>query len=384
MKKLLIVAGYYEPSIKAGGPVQSIKNLVEEISSEFEIYILAIDRDIGDTDKFNNIDYGVWYRNRKNVSIQYIKRNIFSWKVIREIHKALKPDVLYFNSFFDGYLTLLPILFYRKKITKNTKLYVSPRGQLSYGAMSKKTIKKKIYVFFYRMFRLFQYFQFHFTTDYEVKQARRYIDLKDYGFLVANNLINSDMLQKKYKPIEKKQNSLRLVYISRIHPKKNLLLSLDLLKDVDFDVSLDIYGPLEDEIYWENCMKAITKLPKNITVKYLGVLNRDKIANVLSHSHFLYFLTKDENFGHVIAEALSVGCPIIISNNTPWTKIEEKSCGWEIDLNNLDRVKDIMSKCYKLDQNEYNVMSKNAYEYLRDELNVKVIVNKYIDSFSKD
>jgi len=39
-----------------------------------------------------------------------------------------------------------------------------------------------------------------------------------------------------------------------------------------------------------------------------------------------------ENYGHAIAESLSMGTPVLISDNTPWRKLGEKGLGWDINL----------------------------------------------------
>src|SRR5258708_4177837 len=42
--------------------------------------------------------------------------------------------------------------------------------------------------------------------------------------------------------------------------------------------------------------------------------------------------TVSENFGLVIAEALSCGVPVITTRATPWGELEEYRCGWWIEL----------------------------------------------------
>ena len=51
--------------------------------------------------------------------------------------------------------------------------------------------------------------------------------------------------------------------------------------------------------------------------------------------HFFILPTLGENFGHVFIEALAAGCPLIISNRTPWLELEKKGIGWDIPLENL-------------------------------------------------
>jgi len=48
-KIVLIFVGAYTPGYKAGGPIQSIQNLVECLNNDFEFKIITSDRDIGDS-----------------------------------------------------------------------------------------------------------------------------------------------------------------------------------------------------------------------------------------------------------------------------------------------------------------------------------------------
>ena len=52
VRKILIVMGRYLPGYKDGGPVRSIKNLVDRLGTEYEFYILTVDRDHGDTEPY--------------------------------------------------------------------------------------------------------------------------------------------------------------------------------------------------------------------------------------------------------------------------------------------------------------------------------------------
>ena len=37
-----------------------------------------------------------------------------------------------------------------------------------------------------------------------------------------------------------------------------------------------------------------------------------------------YFYLQHENFGHVIVESWQNGCPVLISENTPWKNLESQ------------------------------------------------------------
>ena len=52
----------------------------------------------------------------------------------------------------------------------------------------------------------------------------------------------------------------------------------------------------------------------------------EEVQSVLSTQDILVLPTKSENYGHVVFEALSVGCIPIISDRTPWSLVERWIC----------------------------------------------------------
>jgi glycosyltransferase involved in cell wall biosynthesis len=47
--------------------------------------------------------------------------------------------------------------------------------------------------------------------------------------------------------------------------------------------------------------------------------------------------TRGENFGHAIFDALEVGLPVLLSDQTPWRDLERIGAGWSLPLANPDR-----------------------------------------------
>jgi glycosyltransferase involved in cell wall biosynthesis len=108
---------------------------------------------------------------------------------------------------------------------------------------------------------------------------------------------------------------------------KNLTLALEALRTLSKPVEFDIYGPLEDHAYWERCRSLIAELPPTATVRYLGELPPAQVRHTFAGYDAFVFPTLGENFGHVIAESLSASCPVISSNETPWTEILQTGGG---------------------------------------------------------
>src|SRR5699024_8536433 len=129
------------------------------------------------------------------------------------------------------------------------------------------------------------------------------------------------------------------------------------------NVSLDVYGPIEDTSYWERCKNDIRKLPSNIRVDYKGLIPHNLVLSTFEKYHFFLFPTHGENFGHVISESLISGTPVIISDQTPWRNLDKRQVGWDISLQNKNKFTKVLNETLDLEQNEYQVMSEAAFIY---------------------
>ena len=128
---------------------------------------------------------------------------------------------------------------------------------------------------------------------------------------------------------------------------------------------MDIYGSIEDENYWNKCSDYIDK--NNLNIKYIKKLNPQEVQNTLNIYHFLFFPTHHENYGHVIVEALSSGCGLILSTNTPWRHLDRNKIGWDINLNKPEKFVEVIDHCYQMKQEEYDSYRKNCYQYVKNE-----------------
>ena len=83
-------------------------------------------------------------------------------------------------------------------------------------------------------------------------------------------------------------------------------------------VTLTIYGPAEDSVYWLHCQSLIQTLPSHITVTYQGEVTHEQVSQTFAAHDVFIFPTRGENFGHVIYESLAAGTAVIVSDQTPW------------------------------------------------------------------
>lgn len=379
-KKILIFAGYYIPSVKAGGPVQSIKNIVDHLNEYFDFFILANDRDISDEYSFDNIKLDQWEKVGL-ANVMYVNYANLSVKKMAKIINDLNPEILYLNSFFEVKLSFFPVLLKKFNLIKVETLILAPRGNFSKGALELKKWKKKIFIDFSKHLKLHKRIIWHATASKERSDIEAIFGNK-LDIRVSSNLTENYTKLIYDKTIDKVIGELKIAFISRVHPKKNLLTALLYLKNVIGKVEFNIYGPIEDKIYWEKCKHVIEGLPNNISVKYHGHIAHDEIVEKFKLNHILLFPTLGENFGHVISEALVGGCPVIISDQTPWVNLVRKKIGWDIPLDNEDEFVLRIQECIDLNDVQYNQYSINAFEYGKNFSNRDEDISSNIKLFS--
>jgi glycosyltransferase involved in cell wall biosynthesis len=142
---------------------------------------------------------------------------------------------------------------------------------------------------------------------------------------------------------------LRVCFLSRISPMKNLDYALRVLSEVTVPVVFDIYGIKENESYWKECQEIIARMPDHLAVTYNGVLDHANVYQTLTHYDLFFLPTRGENFGHVIHEALSAGLPVLISDRTPWRNLEALGVGWDLPLNEAGKFKAVIEAQAALD-----------------------------------
>ncbi len=360
-KKILVFIDWYKPGYRAGGPIRSVTNIISHFREEFDFSVITSDTDYRVKTPYTNIISNQWNILSSGTRVFYLSKSNISFSFIKEMILKEDFDTIYLNSFFSYYFTILPMII--AKIYKSKKTIVlAPRGMLSEPALSLKFIKKYFYLIIVKTFNIYKGVIWHASTEKEKLEIKNVFG-NAINVVTALNL--SYLRNVGLTPREKKPDQLNLIYLSRITRKKQLLLATSYLQEINknIKVKFEIYGPVEDLDYWSRIKKMIVVLPKNIEVIYKGAINHYDIESAFLNNHFLLFPTLNENFGHVIIESLSLGCPVIVSDRTPWLNLEEKKVGWDIELTNYKKFVDVLNTCGEMDQEEYNIWSKSAYTY---------------------
>jgi len=358
-KKILCFTSWYLPGFRSGGPLRSLLHMQEWLGHDFEFGIVSRNRDAGDATPYEGLASGTW-QNQRGVRVWYLDKPYWLAGPIRSAIGSFRPDALYFHSSVDFALTIVPLVLRRLGlISRAIPVLVAPRGEFSPGARSLKPMKKKVYFLAARVLGLYRDVTWHATKEEEAAQVR---SLWGVGarLVVAPNLPGRLSAGGTNLRQAKVPGKLRLVFLSRICPMKNLHGALEILRGVTADVCLDIHGIQEDPDYWASCLALIDKLPGNITATYKGVVEPDSVIPTLSGYDALLLLTLGENFGHVIHEALLAGCPVLISDQTPWHGLAVEHAGFDVPLDRPDQSREAIERLAAMDDPEHRRWSASA------------------------
>lgn len=371
--KILIVMGGFFPGKKYGGPPVSVDNFCA-LLKENECYIITKNHDKGDLSPYLEVVEG--WNDRGNCKVQYVSDSEYKKAKFEAVIKELHPDIIYLQGLFQS--CVFPCLWLAKK--HKIPVLLAPRGELCAGALNIKKYKKIPYIKGIRALGLVKNIHWQSTSDEETEAIKKLMKASDNHIHRLDNI--PSIPKKDYPRKEKIAGEGRFVFLSRIHPKKNLLSAIKCFHSAEGKAWFDIYGPIEEEEYWKQCQEEIKRLPENVKVEYKGLVDHAHVHEVFSHYDAFLFPTLSENYGHVIAESLIAGTPVIISDQTPWNDINEYKAGWALPLNSEEKFVEAINQVINSDNMMEQSTRSNVQQYIDKKLKIYSIKMEYEEVLS--
>ena len=367
---ILTFVGCYLPGYKMGGPIRTISNMVERLDDELDFRIITADRDFMETKPYPNVVIDGW-NSVGNAKVFYASpgnRSLISF--VRLINQT-PHDVLYLNSFFNPVFTIRPLLARYLSLIPKRPTVIAPRGEFSESALALKWWKKRPYLKFIRVHKLYRDIVWHASSEYEADNIRKSIGAIAENVVVA--IVTAADLPVIPKSITEEEQQIakglgkpfRVCFLSRISPMKNLDYALRVLIAVNVPVEFSIYGVMEDDLYWRRCQELIKRLPAHVVVCYYGAIDHANVVQTLAKYDLFFFPTRGENYGHVILEAITAGLPVLISDQTPWRNLEAMGVGWDLSLNAEEKFCAVIETQSKLDGGERVTQRQRIREYAK-------------------
>lgn len=373
--KVLIFIDWFSPGYKAGGPITSNVNITAHLKDVFDFYVVTSAYDYHCDEPYEGIAMNEWVE-RDGVRVYYFDKKMLSYYKLKKLAAEVGCDVWYINGVYSKYFSIMPL--FLAKCLNPKKVIVSARGMLSPHALAVNGKVKTFYLYAADIIGLYKGVVFHATNEEEASYIR---DM----FFSKSNVIAIENLPRKLEiqSVENKhklKGEIRLVSFARISPEKNTLFAIRALKNCKMKVRYDIYGQVNSKDYWNQCKEEITQLPENVIVEYKGCVDPNEMITIYKNYDMLYLPTTGENFGHAILESFINGCPVVISDKTPWRKLAEKRIGWDLPLAE-DEFSRTVDNAATLDDDDYHMMCQCTSTFAKGVLANNEIKEKYIRLF---
>ena len=325
LRVLHIIASFY-PATRYGGPTESVLRLCQGLrQSGVDARIVTLD---GGGPGFNMDVEHDRYVDWDGVPVRYCRRfPRFEYGISAELVHFLSEemravDLVHSHTLFSFVASFSPLL----ARLRGVPYIISPRGMALPWGMSQKRWKKKPHWMLLDRPNLARASALHATGPFEVTELSR---------LAPNipiiELPNAMQLPACNKEVERQRR--RVVYMSRLHPKKGLEVlveAMSLLTTRLPDVELVMAGP-DDSGEWPKTQRRIEAADPKPNVRYLGEVKGGAKTELLLSGAVFALTSHSENFGNVIAEALSCGTPVVVSKNCPWKSVQEEGAGFWVD-----------------------------------------------------
>lgn len=274
-----------------------------------------------------------------NVALKVIPTNITYNDLEDEILSG-NYDLIHCQNLWD------PIY---NKIAKIARKYdipymMTPRGCLEPWAYQGqgfiKNIKKKLAMMLYQKRDLQKSVCILATANMEADNIRR-LGIKTPIAIVPNGI---DISEYKCRSVDFKASvKKQLMFLSRIHQKKGIEFLINAWEQLHTkypDWNIIIAGNGEESYIKQLKDMILLKKLQNCVQIIPPVFGESKRRLYYESSLFI-LPTYSENFGMVIAEAMSCGVPCITTNGTPWQELNDKNLGWCIELNQKNLISTI-------------------------------------------
>lgn len=374
---VLIFVDWFYPGYLAGGPVQSIVSLVENMREEIDFWVVTSDRDLNSTVPYLDVPLNKWIDSEKGCKVYYISPDKLGKRLIRELLAETVCSTVYINSLFSKNFSILPLLLLKNEF-KHLRVVLAPRGMLGRGALAIKRIKKMIFLFYCKISRLHKNVIWHATSLTEMREIKRVL-----GEVKITTISNFPKRITYKNGITKVKGSLCIYFSGRLSEKKNLSFALDILSNINGPIiKFNIFGIIEDQSYWEKCSRKIKTFPSNIHVEYKGTYQPGEAETIINSHHVLLFPTLNENYGHSIVESLLCGCPVIISDQTPWKDLQKYGAGFSLPLTDKEAFAEAIEGYAAMSEMEFDKARKQAIYYIEQKTEVETNRQLYRELFN--
>lgn len=323
--RVLHVTPSFHPAVAFGGPIHSTKSLCDylAVAPDIRLHVLTTDAS-GDQRACRLALRARTQTFAAGYHVRYCRRLAavsVSTEMLARLPAAIRwAQIVHLTGVYS--FPSLPVLSLCRALGK--PLVWSPRGSLQASAQWREVPKNGLK----RMFESFcgmiasRRVLIHTTSQMEADfSAKR---MPGVPMIVIPNAIAvpPDQPNRHWRP----GGTLRLMFMSRLHPKKGLDMLIDAMTQLGSHVRLDIYGAGEPD-HEQHFHRAVAARHLGDRVRFHGHVEGAAKRAAFDDADLFCLPTNSENFGIVVGEALAHGVPVVTTMGAPWAGLRTHDCG---------------------------------------------------------
>ncbi|MFI5452370.1 XrtY-associated glycosyltransferase XYAG1 [Pedobacter sp. UC225_61] len=382
--KILQVTAAYKPAHIYGGPTMSVAKLCEALTEkEVDVEVLTTTAN-GETElnvvknKVQKVD---------GVNVTYFKRitkdhTHFSPELLKNLRRIIlknkkdKKLVIHIHAWWN----LVSIFSCQIAKWCNIPVILSPRGMLTNYTLGNRNSGFKSIIHAAMGKKLLTYCHIHATSEKEKQDVLQFIQPK--SLTVIPNLVelpkNIDV--DPFQLLEEKP-IFKLIFLSRIEEKKGLELLFEALAGLTIKWTLTIAGSGEEEYLRSLKIKA-ESLKFNDKIHWVGQISNNDKFELLTDHHLMVLTSYNENFANVVVESLSVGTPVLLSNQVGLADyIDKNDFGWITDLTS-ESVQENIKKAF-INQEKRAKIRQMAPKIVKNDFSSEKLIHQYISFYQQ-
>ena len=379
--RICLVSSSFYPATFYGGPISATWDLSKKLAEKgHEIYVSTTNANGAET---LDVECDNFLEKENNVFVKYYNEqliNKFSFSFMFGIWSDIKKSEVVYIQYLFHYSVLFSLLC---SVIQKKKIIICPRGSFSAFTLSNKLAFVKLSWLSLFINPLVSKIIWQASSYLEERDIlNRYPnatveiinDGVDFNAFQNETVITNCELVNKVTNSNFKEVSHVFFSMGRLHKIKGFDILIDafnLFLEKDKNAKLIIAGG--DDGVGKKLENQIKKLNLESSVFLIGAINFQDKKRLLNNCDYFILASEFESFGIVIAEALSCGKPVVVSNKTPWKDIQINNCGILAD-NEKNSFYEAFNKI--INEKYDKSLIKN---YVKANYDWEVIVDKFIN-----
>ena len=373
--RVLHVAPTFYPATRWGGPTFSTKALCDGLARRPEVRLRVLTTDAAGPasgERLSLASNPAWFES--GYEVQYARRVAgasVSPELLMRLPGAIRwADVVHLTATYS--FPTLPVLGLARLFGK--PVIWSPRGALQATEQWAGAPRRRLKHGFERACQILRPEEtvLHVTAamEAELSCAR----LSGIRTIRIPNIIDvpKHLPPRQWRPAGR----LRVMYISRLHPKKGIEHLLAAVHRRPNHVTLDVYGSGSRD-YQDTLRQKIKALRLGDRVQFHGHVDGAAKTRAFLEADVMCLPSHTENFGIVVGEALAHGVPVVTTTGTPWDGLEVERCGLWIS----PREASLIDALNRLEHLDLAAMGKRGRTWTMNAFSSDAVVTQMVETY---